>query len=82
LTTLTTLDSKVAKFTATPKKMFINGEWVDALSGKRFETLNPATKIVITTVPEAGKEDVDRAVRAARTAFEKGPWPKVRPDER
>ena len=80
--TLVALNSKVAQFTATPKKMLINGDWVEALSGKRFETVNPATGEVITAVPEAGREDVDLAVRAARRAFEKGPWPKTRPEER
>ena len=80
--TLVALNSKVAQFTATPKKMLINGDWVEALSGKKFETVNPATGEVITAVPEAGREDVDLAVRAARRAFEKGPWPKTRPEER
>ncbi|WP_374193906.1 aldehyde dehydrogenase family protein [Alkalihalobacillus sp. BA299] len=65
-----------------PKKMFINGEWVEAASGKRFETTNPATGEVLTSVPEGDQEDIDRAVRAARKAFEEGPWPKMKPAER
>ena len=65
-----------------PGKLIINGEAVDAASGKTFETYNPATESLITTVAEAGVEDVDRAVRAARAAFESGPWPKMKPAER
>ncbi len=65
-----------------PGRLIINGEEVDAASGRTFATVNPATEEVITTVAEAGVEDVDRAVRAARAAFEGGPWPKLRPAER
>src|SRR6266576_3464078 len=61
-----------------PGKLFINGEFVDALSGKTFTTHYPATADVITTIAEAGKEDVDLAVKAARKAFEEGsPWRKM-----
>jgi aldehyde dehydrogenase (NAD+) len=55
-------------------QLLIDGQWVDAASGKTFETLNPATGEVIAQVAEADKEDVDRAVAAARRAFETGPW--------
>jgi aldehyde dehydrogenase (NAD+) len=56
-------------------RLLIGGEWVDAASGRRFETVNPATGEVITSVAEAGEEDVDRAVRAARAAMGPGsPW--------
>jgi aldehyde dehydrogenase (NAD+) len=55
-------------------KLLIDGQWVDAASGKTFETLNPATGDVIAQVAEGDKEDVDRAVKAARRAFETGPW--------
>ena len=65
-----------------PGKLIINGEAVDALSGATFETHNPATESLITTVAEAGAEDVDRAVQAARAAFESGPWPKMKPADR
>jgi aldehyde dehydrogenase (NAD+) len=57
----------------TPGRLFIGGEWVEAVSGERFETVNPATEEVLTTVAEADAADVDRAVAAARAAFE-GPW--------
>src|SRR6201995_4368152 len=63
------------------KKMLIDGKWVDAASGKRFETRNPATGELLATVAEGDNEDIDRAVAAARRAFE-GPWSKVKPFER
>ncbi len=65
-----------------PGKLIINGEAVDAASGKTFTTRNPATEEPITTVAEAGVEDVERAVRAARAAFESGPWRTMKPAER
>jgi len=55
-------------------KMFINGEFVSAASGDTFGTYNPADESLITEVPEAGEEDVNRAVAAARHAFDHGPW--------
>ena len=63
------------------KKMLIDGQWVDAASGKRFETHNPATGELLATVAEGDAEDINRAVAAARRAFE-GPWSKVKPYER
>jgi aldehyde dehydrogenase (NAD+) len=63
------------------KRMLINGEWVRAASGKTFETINPSTGQVLATVAEGDKEDIDRAVAAARRAFE-GPWSKFKPYER
>jgi aldehyde dehydrogenase (NAD+) len=65
-----------------PAKLIINGEAVDAASGETFTTFNPATEEPICEVARAGPEDVDRAVRAARTAFDGGPWTKMRPAER
>jgi (Z)-2-((N-methylformamido)methylene)-5-hydroxybutyrolactone dehydrogenase len=55
-------------------RMLIGGEWVDALSGETFESINPYTGRAWATAPEAGEEDVDRAVKAARAAFDEGPW--------
>jgi aldehyde dehydrogenase (NAD+) len=72
----------VSAFLSKPKKLLIGGEWVDAASGKTFATLNPATGEVLALVPEGDQEDIDRAVRAARKAFEEGPWPKMTPSER
>lgn len=52
----------------------IGGKWLPAASGKTFSTLNPATEEVIAEIAEGDKEDIDRAVAAARSAFESGPW--------
>jgi 5-carboxymethyl-2-hydroxymuconate semialdehyde dehydrogenase len=77
------LESSVERFLAAPvRKMLIDGKWVEAASGKTFETLNPATGEVLARVAEGDAEDVDRAVRAARRAFESGPWRRMRPAER
>lgn len=54
-------------------EMLVGGEWVEARAGKTFESVNPYTGKVWATAPEAGEEDVDRAVRAARAAFDEGP---------
>jgi aldehyde dehydrogenase (NAD+) len=56
------------------KKLLINNEWVDSVSGKTFATINPATAEEICQVAEADAADVDKAVHAARVAFETGPW--------
>src|ERR1044071_3253605 len=63
----------------TPRKyqLFIDGKWVDAESGKTFTTPNPATGETLAEVAEADKADVDKAVAAARRAFE-GKWSKLR----
>ncbi|XP_057447120.1 aldehyde dehydrogenase family 2 member C4-like [Lotus japonicus] len=58
-------------------KLFINGEFVDSVSGKTFETVDPRTEEVITEIAEATKEDVDIAVKAARKAFDSGSWPRM-----
>jgi aldehyde dehydrogenase (NAD+) len=58
-------------------KLLIGGQWVDSASGKTFETINPATEEVVAKLAEAGTEDVERAVKAARKAFDEGPWPKM-----
>jgi len=57
-------------------KLLIDNQWVDAVSGKTFDTLNPATEEVIAKVAEADKADVDLAVAAARRAFYEGEWSK------
>src|SRR5260370_16486877 len=64
------------------KQLLINGKWQPAKSGKTFETVNPATEQVLSRVAEAEQADVDEAVKAARKAFEEGPWPRMRPAER
>jgi aldehyde dehydrogenase (NAD+) len=64
-----------------PKRMFIDGKWVEAASGKTFDSINPSTGQVLAQVAEGDSEDIDRAVAAARRAFN-GPWSKVKPFER
>ncbi|MHA3019466.1 aldehyde dehydrogenase family protein [Mycobacterium sp. BMJ-28] len=76
------LDPRTAEFVSVPRQMYIDGQWADARSGRRFDTVDPATERVITTVPHAGPEDVERAVVAARGAFEEGPWPAMTPAQR
>ena len=63
-------------------RMFIDGELCDTQSGKRFETVNPATGEVITSVPSGDADDVDRAVRSARRAFRAGVWSGLEPRAR
>src|SRR5467141_3061745 len=60
-----------------PTKLLINGKWVDSASRKTFPTINPSTGEVITQVAEADAADVDKAVAAARAAFDKGAWRKM-----
>src|SRR5579872_1805460 len=62
--------------------LLIGGKWTDSVSGKTFETVNPATGEVICQVAEGDKADIDLAVKAARKAFEEGPWPKMNASER
>ncbi|KAF8399279.1 hypothetical protein HHK36_015144 [Tetracentron sinense] len=63
-------------------QLLINGQFVDASSGKTFPTLDPRTGEVIAQVAEGGAEDINRAVSAARKAFDEGPWPKMTSYER
>jgi acyl-CoA reductase-like NAD-dependent aldehyde dehydrogenase len=73
----------VQQFVAAPlRRMLIDGKWVEAASGKTFETLNPTTGKVLAKVAEGDAEDVERAVRAARRAFDDGAWTRMRPADR
>ncbi|ASS96847.1 aldehyde dehydrogenase family protein [Peribacillus simplex] len=76
------LNSRVQEFLKGTKKLLINGELVEAASGKTFETLDPSNGKVLAVVCEAGPEDVDKAVKAARKAFDNGPWKKMSASER
>jgi phenylacetaldehyde dehydrogenase len=76
------LQKTVSDFVSKPRKMLIDGKWVEAASGKTFDTYNPATGEVLARVAEGDSEDIDRAVKAARRAFESGPWPDISPSER
>src|SRR6202050_2663793 len=77
-----TLDRDVEAFIGSPRQLFINGQWCDAASGKTFETPNPATGETLARVAEGDAEDITRAVRAARRAFDEGPWSRMTPSER
>jgi len=63
-------------------RLLINNRWIDSESGKTFATINPATGEEICRVAEADAADVDKAVAAARAAFERGPWRKTQASER
>ena len=67
---------------STPTKLLINNQWVDSESGNTFATFNPATGQEMARVAEADAADVDKAVSAARNAFERGPWRTTSPAER
>ena len=77
-----TVDPHVKEFTQTTHQLFIGGKWVNSASGETFTTPNPATGEPLATVASGGAEDIDRAVRAARAAFEDGPWGRMTPSER
>jgi len=63
-------------------QMYVNGEWVNSKSNKTFPVYDPATEEVIAQVPEANADDVNRAVAAAKAAFENGPWTSTTAQER
>src|ERR1700756_1030568 len=63
-------------------QMYINGEWVDSKSHKTFPVYDPASEEIIAQVPDANADDVDRAVSAARAAFDEGPWATTTAQER
>ncbi len=65
-----------------PDKLFIGGRWVEPSTPARIEVLNSATEALFLTVPEAREQDVEAAVRAARNAFDDGPWPQMSHAER
>src|SRR5262245_22095176 len=77
------VEPSVEQFVKAPlRRMLIDGKWVEAASGKTFETLDPATGSVLARVAEGDAEDIDRAARAARRAFDSGPWPRMAPAAR
>jgi len=76
------LEDKVTSFLKKDRPMLINGKWVNSLSGKTFPSYNPATGDVLARVAEGDKEDIDLAVKAARAAFENGPWRKMSASQR
>jgi phenylacetaldehyde dehydrogenase len=76
------LGSAASEFLKRPHRLLIDGEFVDAASGRTFSVYNPATGGILGQVAEADSEDVDRAVKAARKAFDEGPWSRISPSER
>ena len=74
--------SKLHEFLDKPRKMLINGKWVNAAPGKTFPTFNPATGEVLAMVAEGDSEDINQAVQAARRAFQDGPWSRLTSSER
>ena len=76
------MHNHVQEFVSSPRKMFIDGKWVEAASGKTFPTYNPATGEVLAQIAEGDREDIDRAVKAARKAFESGPWHEMTASQR
>ena len=63
-------------------KLFIGGEWVAPEGKGVIEVVSPHSEEVIGTVPDASTADIDKAIAAARNAFDNGPWPKMSPEER
>jgi aldehyde dehydrogenase (NAD+)/phenylacetaldehyde dehydrogenase len=78
----TGVSPRLERFLKGLKKLYINGQWVEALSSKTFVTVNPATGEKLADVAEAGPGDIDEAVKAAREAFDHGPWSKMGTAER
>ena len=76
------LDPQVAAFLGKPRQLLIGGRWVPAESGKTFPVIDPATGQEIGRVAEGDKADIDKAVKAARKAFESGPWAEMTPSAR
>lgn len=73
----TNISPKVHKFVTSHRRMLIDGDWVDAKSGDTFHVYNPATGEVLSNVAAGDHADIDLAVKAARRAFEEGPWSRM-----
>jgi phenylacetaldehyde dehydrogenase len=73
---------RVAEFVGKTRKMLVNGKWIEAASGKTFPTYDPSTGDVLAHVAAGDREDVELAVKAARSAFESGPWRRMTASER
>ncbi|PYX42324.1 MAG: betaine-aldehyde dehydrogenase [Acidobacteria bacterium] len=82
VTAMPNVQGKVAEFLSKPRKMLINGKWVDSASGKTFPTYDPSTGEVLAQVAEGDRADIDQAVKAARAAFDTGPWSRLTASER
>lgn len=80
--TLQHLGPDAARFVAKEKKLYIDGKWVPAREGGTMDVIDPATGKVFDRVPEGTAADIDRAVAAARRAFDDGPWAEMTPADR
>jgi len=78
----TPVAQRAQHFSSSTRALLINGKFEQAASGKTFDTVNPATGEVLASVAEGDAQDIDRAVQAARRAFEDGPWHGMTPSER
>ena len=76
------LGNAASTFLGGKHQLLIDGKWVEAKSGKRFDVFDPATGQAIAAVAEADAADVEEAVKAARRAFEEGPWSRTSPQDR
>lgn len=76
------LAGNVVDFLTKRKQLLIDGAWVDAVSGDTFPVYDPSNGEVVANVAEGDKQDIEKAVKAARRAFESGPWPVMSPSER
>jgi len=63
-------------------RMLINGEWSEGRTGKSLAVIDPSTEETIAEVPDAGEDDIDDAVKAARAAFDSGPWQQTTAQQR
>ncbi|MDZ3991220.1 aldehyde dehydrogenase family protein [Pseudomonas sp. Teo4] len=70
------------RFLAKPQRMFIGGAWLEASDGVSAEVIEPSTEAVLTRIPMGTRDDLDRAVRAAREQFDGGAWSQLKPLER
>ena len=74
--------ARANEFLSQPRQMLIDGQWVDSASGKTFPVYDPSTGETIADVAEGDAEDINRAVAAARRAFDEGPWSSMTPNLR
>ena len=74
--------SSIAKTSVRAYQNYVNGQWVSSASGKTFPVYDPSTEEVIAQVAASESADVERAVKAARAAFDSGPWPKTTAQDR
>jgi phenylacetaldehyde dehydrogenase len=78
----TPVTERTRHFSSSTRELLINGRFEKAASGRTFDTVNPASGEVLASVAEGDAQDIDRAVQAARRAFESGPWSRMNPSER